>query len=366
MRIQNSALGLNALRNLGVHNDRISKAMQRLSSGCRINSAADDPAGFAVSEKLKAQLTRLDTQKNNAIDYQSALQAADGSLGEVQSMLNRMYELSNMAQNGIYNDLDRDQFDKEYQQLLDEINRIGSSSTFNGHKLFGGNDVTTRKSTGTNFSDAGLVTDIVAEGGNLQLYLDEVDKLTLQISEAAKNGDNDKLLALGIDRSNGKSDEENLKDAIMEFTKDNGARLLNTPSATSEFSGAKYSLLLSGNNITVDIYSVNSRSMGLEDTNLLTQGDAKKASEAIKGAINQVSAQRGTLGATYNRLEHTINNLSNMSENLTDALSRILDTDMAKEMMILTKEKVLAQASTFVLAQANQQPNQVISLLNSM
>lgn len=365
MRIQSNAPALNAIRNLGIHNNRIAKAMGRLSSGSRINSAADDPAGFAVAEKLKAQLTRLDTDKKNAIDYQSALQAAEGSLNEVQSMMSRMYELANMASNGTYTDMDREQFDKEYQQLLDEINRIGSSSTFNGKNLFGENKIK-NSAGGTGGAGGGLTGDIIGKGNNLEAYLDAVDKLTQQIADAAKNGDDEKLLSLGIDRSNGKSDSENLKNAILNFSKVNGQQLLNTPLNGNEKGGTQYKLILSDGEIAVDLFSVSSEAYGLEDSNVLTQQDAKKAAEALKNAISKVSSQRGSIGATYNRLEHTINNLSSMSANLTDALSRITDADMAQEMMNLVKEQMLAQASTFALAQANQQPDQVLTLINSM
>lgn len=362
MRIQSNATALNAYRNYNIHNNRIAQAMQRLSSGFRINSAADDPAGLAVSQRLKAKLTMLGTEKRNAMDSQSAIQVMDGSLSEVQSMLHRMNELANMAANGTYSDQDRAIMDREYQQLMEGINTIGASSTFNGIKLFGDHTSSSTLKEGISGTETQEMT--VTLGDDLDSYLNQLDQLLLDISTAANAGDEEKLLSLGIDRSNGKSDKENLKSAILEFTKNNANRL--TSPSQEETGGAQYTLNLSGQGISIKIASVSDKDLGLKNTNLLTQEDAKKAAAALKNAISNVSSQRGTIGAAYNRLDYTINGISNMEENLTSALSRILDADMAKEMMVLVKEKLLSQASMFAMAQANQQPDQVLSLLKSM
>lgn len=364
MRIQNNVLALNAHRNYTIHNDRIAKAMERLSTGRRINRAADDPAGLAVSERLRMQLTLLGTDQRAAIDYQSALSVADGALGEIHSILNRMDELAGLAANGSLTDQDRAIMDKEYQQLLDEINRTGLSTTFNQSKVFG--DVKNSDTPPATVVDDRLSQTITLQGGNLDAYLDKLDSLLLDISTASKANDEEKLLSLGIDRSNGKSDAENLKNVITDFTAKQGEGLLNSDADAEMDNGARYTLILSDDKLSVTLNAVSDESLGLKDSNILTKEDAANASKAIKEAIKDVSSQRGTIGATYNRLEHTINNLSNMEMNLTDAMSRITDADMAKEMMILVKEQILAQSSMFVMTQANQRPNQVLTLINSM
>lgn len=370
MRIRTNFIGINANRNFALHNSRIAKAMERLSTGCRINGASDDPAGLAVSERLKMNLTRLKTDKKNALDYQSMLGVADGSLSEIHSMLNRMTELAKMASNETCSEEDKKIMNAEYQQLLEEIDRIGNGTEFNSYKLFGSagaaNGAAGSTTSGTGAANSSLGESIVFQGNNLNAFLDGLDKLMINISEAAKANDNDILLSLGIDRSNGKTDQENLKSAITRFTKENAQRLLNSAGGASNPNGSQYKLTLSDGEITVDIGKINGESLGLGNTDILTQESAKKAQDALKGAINNVSSKRGSIGAAYNRLEHTISNIANMQENLTSALSRILDADMAHEMMILTKEKLLAQSSMFAMAQANQEPEQVLALLKSI
>ena len=370
MRIRTNFIGLNASRNYSIHNSRIAKAMERLSTGCRINRAADDPAGMAVSEKLKMNLARLKSDKRNAVDYQSMLGVADGSLNEIHSMLNRMSELANMASSETCSEADRKTMNAEYQQLLEEIDRIGNGTEFNSYKLFGSNGASGgapgRTGSGESAANNSAGESIVFQGGNLDAFMNGLDQLLIQISDAAKANDNDKLLSLGIDRDNGKTDQENLKIAITDFTKENAQRLLNSSDGNINPNGTQYKLTLSDGEITVDIGKINGESLGLNNTDILNRENAKNAQDAVKKAINNVSSQRGSIGAAYNRLEHTISNIANMQENLTSALSRILDADMAQEMMILTKEKLLAQTSMFVMAQANQEPDQVLALLKSM
>lgn len=211
-----------------------------------------------------------------------------------------------------------------------------------------------------------MLGDFEFQGANLEAYLDGLDKLLSDISHAAAGEDDEALLALGIDRNNGQSNSINIRSAVIKFTKENAARLLNTQSEGSSTQGRTFIISVSGGDITVNMPSINKESLGLEGTNLLSQAEARKAMEALKKAVNSVSSWRGDMGSTYNRLEHTIHSIYTLEENLTSALSRICDADMAKEMMIFVKENLLAQASAFVMAQANQQPEQVISLLKSL
>lgn len=360
--INNNFIGMNAHRNWTMHHNKMAKALERLSSGNRINRAADDPAGMAISEKLKFQLTMLKTDKSNAMDAMSKLQISDGVLGEMNSMLGRMQELADLAANGIYSEVERHNMDAEYQQLLSEINRGRESVVYDSKKLFASSGL---KNVSGKAADSDPSANISFQGNNLKAYLDGLDQLLSDISLAAGQGDDDALLALGIDRANGKTDCENLHSAVIEYTKENAARLLNTP-GNSDGSGSDFTIDLSDGEIIIHMPVINQDTLGLGGSNLLTQDAARKAMDQVKNASKSVSSWRGDTGAAYNRLEHTINSISTMEENLTAALSRITDTDLAKEMMIFVKEKAMAQASMFVMAQANQQPQQVLSLIKSL
>lgn len=360
-----NASAMNAYNNWTMHNNRIARSLERLSSGKRINRAGDDPAGLAVSEKMKAQLTLLKVDKINVENTMSMVSVAEGTMGQMSSMLNRMLELSELSSNGTYSFEERENMNSEYQQLLDEINRLGKGTAFNGTTLFRENGANgAQASSGTEAPSPSK--ELTFSGGNLEAYLDGLDDLLSNISQAASAGDNEKLLSLGIDQGNGKSDSENLRLAVQNFTKENAERLLNTENSNSGNSGRNFELVLSDGNITVNISAISGQSLGLQNSSILSQDDARKATEALKDAVKSVASQRGDMGALYNRLEHTMNSLSNMEVNLTDSLSRITDTDMAEEMMTLVKEKLLAQVSMFAMAQANQRPSQVLSLLKGM
>lgn len=277
MRIQHNIAALNSYKNLTSNNNTVGKNLEKLSSGYRINRAGDDAAGLAISEKMRAQITGLETASKNANDGISLIQTAEGAMTEVHSMLNRMVELAQQSANGIYdNGVDRANLQTEFTELKKEIDRISDGTSFNGKKLLNG--------------------DLVG-GAN--------KTLTLQIGET--------------------SDDYN--------------------------------------QIAVTIVKMNSASLTLNTIGVDTQSKASAAVSVIKKAIDKVSSVRGKLGATQNRLEHTINNLSVASENMTAAESRIRDVDMAKEMMSYTKNNILVQASQAMLAQANQVPQGVLQLL---
>lgn len=276
MRIQHNIAAMNSYRNLTNNNSALSKNLEKLSSGYRINRAGDDAAGLAISEKMRAQITGLEAAQKNANDAISLVQTAEGALTEVHSMLNRMVELAIQSANGTYdNNTDRANIQKEITSLNAEINRIAQSTNFNGINLLDGSYGAT---TGSG---------------------------TLQIGDTAA----------------------------------------------------------AFNQLKVTISATNTTSLGISTINLSTQAGASAAVTLIKTAINTVSSIRGTLGATQNRLEHTINNLSVQTENITAAESRIRDVDMADEMMAYTKNNILVQASQAMLAQANMVPQGVLQLL---
>ncbi|WP_294471626.1 flagellin [uncultured Intestinimonas sp.] len=273
MRIQHNIMAMNSYRNYNNNTSALSKNLEKLSSGYKINRAGDDAAGLAISEKMRAQITGLNKAQDNANDGISLIQTAEGALTEVHDMLNRMVELAMQSANGTYEEFDREQLQKEVEQLTAEIDRISESANFNGMKLFNGDLATTA--------------------------------LTLQIGDAP-------------------SDQ-------LGFTLGNmGAASL----------------------------GIATNSMSIE-----TAASANEAISLVKAAINSVSDVRGMLGAMQNRLEHTVNNLSVMEENIQNAESRIRDTDVAEEMMSYVKNNILIQSAQAMLAQANQVPQGVLQLL---
>lgn len=563
MRIQHNIAALNSYRNLTNNNSAVSKNLEKLSSGYRINRAGDDAAGLAISEKMRAQITGLETAQKNAQDGISLVQTAEGALTEVHSMLNRMVELADQSANGTYdNATDRANLQKEVQSLKDEIDRIAEGTNFNGINLLdgslagGASSSTGSVTIGRNISDftaasaAGATGAGKADlsGANLVAGTDsfDIDGQTLTIDWT--KGDAKKIFdKLNVDLSAGTADtfkglaedlttlfnsqmkEQGLAgsvkvtaDADGTFTiqsenesstssigwtgsnnavadvakslgtvlfsatagkggvteagktlgtalaagdaftmtingttvevslsaalaKDSGldavatqiqtdirtaidayntakgyaagdanfltdtdftvstdksgglkvvyggdkevqfsfgesdagatgkpgktASILGLAGSSSSVGGSGGLTLQIGdtaedfNQLTVSVGNMSSSSLGISGVNVSTQAGAKAAVDLIKSAINSVSSTRGDLGAIQNRLEHTINNLSVTTENMTAAESRIRDVDMANEMMAYTKNNILVQASQAMLAQANQIPQGVLQLL---
>ena len=271
MVVRTNTMGINANRQLNMNNSAVAKSLEKLSSGFRINRAGDDASGLAISEKMKAQIKGLETASSNAQDGISLVQTAEGATTEIHNMLNRMVELTTKAANGIYDTTtDRPAIKSELDALADEIDRIVTSTNFNGQVLL--------------------------------------------------NGDLDTSLQIGSEATD---------------------------------------------TLAVAVDSLATADLGIAKTNLKvgTTDEANDTLALVKTAINTVSTARADLGAIQNRLEYTINNLDTTAENMTAANSRIRDTDMAKEMMNYTKMNVLTQAAQAMLAQANQQPQSVLQLL---
>ena len=494
MRIQHNIMAMNAYRNYTNNTSALSKNLEKLSSGYKINRAGDDAAGLAISEKMRAQITGLEGAQSNAKDGISLVQTAEGALTEVHDMLNRMYSLAEQSANGTYeNETDRAQLQKEVKNLKEEINRIADSSNFNGIKLLDGSlsetkmDVTamtinggtaatinnvaaTKAQTTLGTIAAASATDVTytytveytdvngkvqtAEvtyfGGatagdtaaNISAALNQNSTLTglfdisandddiIFTAKEAGNGGNRVVGASTTDsgKSAGTVGFKDGADAYVQIA--NGAATLKKgdiltingttyefvtdASAEPETDGAvavqlgadvtgsianlnkalesvglqakadanttttlNISAIKDGaglklqigdtsddfNQLTVNISDCHTTAMGIADLDISTQEGAKAALDTIKDAINYVSDVRGGLGATQNRLDHTINNLSVMQENIQDAESSIRDTDVAEEMMAYTKNNILIQSAQAMLAQANQVPQGVLQLL---
>jgi flagellin len=282
LRIQNNVEAFDTHRQLQISSSEASKSMEKLSSGYRINRAADDAAGLAISEKMRGQIGGLAQAQRNAQDGISLVQTAEGSLNEVHSMLQRIRDLKTQFDNGTLSTDDQDAISAEVSQISQEINNTYSQAKFNGKALFG--------------SSASFTFQVGANDGET-------------ISMAAT----DMSAAIGTSGTGGLSEIANLTTA----------------------SGAKAALL----------------------TGALSQVST------IDAAIKNVSSARANFGAVQNRLEHRLNNLATYQENLTASESRIRDVDMASEMTNFSKLQILQQAGTAMLSQANQAPQNVLSLL---
>lgn len=409
MRIQHNIMAMNAYRNYANNTSALSKNLEKLSSGYKINRAGDDAAGLAISEKMRAQITGLDKAQDNAKDGISLVQTAEGALTEVHDMLNRMYELAEQSANGTFEDgTDRKQLQKEVNQLKSEINRIADSANFNGIKLLDGSmsaNATTKLTSAATQSKAGVDLNIVADsvydaaGNRTEL------KFSLSVTTTASSAgvsvredgsvvitvlgkDADGISAEEIQAMLAKAKASNTKvsedmvNAVRDATvtgkgviaatgAGNAATWTSVANVTTNLSANKgESLVLQigdtsdrFNQLRVGIKDCHVDALGLTDMKIGDQDSAAKALDKIKSAINYVSDVRGTLGATQNRLDHTINNLSVMQENIQDAESTIRDTDVADEMMAYTKNNILIQSAQAMLAQANQVPQGVLQLL---
>ena len=277
MVVQHNMQAMNANRTLGITTDSQKKVTEKLSSGYKVNRAADDAAGLTISEKMRSQIRGLTQASSNAQDGISCVQTAEGALTEVHSMLQRMNELAVKAANGTNTSADRLAIQKEVSALASEISRVAQSTQFNTLNLLNGS-----------FSGAGKTLQVGTANVSAQRITIKISKMDASTLGVAKDG---KAISVS------------------------------------------------------------------------TQPKAQEAITKITQAIARVSAQRSDLGAVQNRLEHTIANLDNVVENTTAAESQIRDTDMAKTMVEYTKNNILAQAGTSMLAQANQSTQNVLSLL---
>ena len=271
MVVQHNMQAANASRVLNVTAGQQAKSTEKLSSGYKINRAADDAAGLSISEKMRRQIRGLDRASTNAQDGISAVQTAEGALNEVHSMLQRANELAVQASNGTNATKDIKAISDEIQQLKSEINRIATTTDFNGKKM------------------------LAASANSTKIFVGYENK--------------------------------------------------------------------TDNDITISGVNVKTKAAEKLGTGITTSGDAKKLISTIKDAIQNVSDMRSKFGAVQNRLEHTVDNLDNIVENVTSAESRIRDTDMADEMVKYSKNNILQQAGQSMLAQANQSTQGVLSLL---
>ena len=397
MVVQHNMQAMNASRMLNITAGQQAKSTEKLSSGYRINRAADDAAGLSISEKMRKQIKGLDRASTNAQDGVSAVQTAEGALTEVHSMLQRMNELATQSANGTNSQSDRDAIQAEVDQLSKEIDRVSTTTKFNETYLLKGDttkaDTATFYKSGYNVTadtlylagskkalDAAGLKEALANGEKVYTQNADGDQDDDHIAQAGKDyayvtklyDDKGKEVA-AKDLADGQkyyTSETGLagKDKTsMEITFNADAKKAFTKSepvnGTLNFNlhvGADSS---SDNKIGVQIDAMSAAGIGVKGLKVDTEDDATVAIDTISQAIQKVSTQRSNLGAVQNRLEHTIDNLDNVVENTTSAESRIRDTDMADEMVKYSKNNILTQAGQSMLAQANQSTQGVLSLL---
>lgn len=473
MKINHNISALVANGHLKTTNKALDKSLEKLSSGYRINHAADDSAGMAISQKMKTQIKGLDQASRNAADGISVIQTAEGALAEVESMLQRARELSVQAANGTNTPEDRSAIQKEIDQLSNEIQRISDDTEFNTKALLNGN--VDRKSYSTNtqvtllaasdqvpsekyqvtINQAGTKANIAAQnvmtavgpavdtkiiingesvkipanstkevivgklrdaaeivGAEISVINGKINFSSVEAGSAQKLEiycDSDLATSLGFSSSNilpayGTDAKVSIEDPTSTTTpkgpfppytatttikaEGNTVKITDsdgfemklevaenyTPGTGTAANPIKITVLDAGpmtlqiganegQTVDLSIPEVSPKTLGIENVNTLSEAGASKAITLFDKAVNQVSSIRAKLGAYENRMDHAISSLDVSSENLTEALSRIEDVDMADEMATYTQKNVLAQAGVSMLAQANERPQTILSLL---
>ncbi|WP_132017023.1 flagellin [Hydrogenispora ethanolica] len=414
MIINHNLSALNTYNQLNLNNTAMNKSLQKLSSGYRINAASDDAAGLAISEKMRGQIRGLDQASENAQDAISMVQTAEGALDETTNILQRMRELAVQSSSDTNTDSDRQNIQDEMDALIEEINRIANDTEFNTKKLLDGSmgsktgdvanvlsntaldtataatsTLTTLNDSDTNslgISASDTVTVSYVKNGELISYDVTVatDTTLADLADADANGTNtdddftltvtadgvitatantagtaDAVYGLTITVKDADGDTNTTAtNALSSFTQTTKAQDKRNDGSSTVLIGAN-----TGQSINISIDKMDAASLGVEGLDVSSQDAADIAIKVIDTATSVVTTARSKMGAIQNRLDSTINNLTTSSENLTSAESRIRDVDMASEMANYTKLSVLNQAATTMLAQANQLPQRVLTLL---
>ncbi len=370
MRINSNISALNAWKNLSATDVNLGKSLAKLSSGLRISKAADDAAGLAISEKMRGQVRGLNTAMRNSQDGISLLQTAEGALNEVHGILQRMRELAVQASSDTLTDSDRSQLQVEVTQLISEINGIADRTQFNTQVLLKGTvgvKVDTTAGSYAAFDAAGVSFDVAGAKASTTYtftYVDGATELTLAgggVSETITISGNNiaagttlRFEKLGINMTFSEAADLNAAGLGV-----NTKTLVTTASAAAAIQiGAN-----SGQTMSISISDMQAAALGVDSVSVATKTGANSAIATVDDAITEVSNERATLGAYQNRLEYTIANLASAAENMTASESRIRDVDMALEMANFTRNQILLQSGTAMLAQANMKPQAVLQLL---
>lgn len=332
MIVKHNLTAMNSNRMLGVNTQSQAKTTEKLSSGYKINRAADDAAGLSISEKMRRQIRGLTQASKNAQDGISCVQTAEGALNEVHDMLQRMNELAVKGENGTLSSVDQSYIQAEIKQLMTEIDRVAETTTFNEQNLLDGS-----------FTGKGL--QVGAEAGQ---HID-ISITSMSMSKLAEK-------SLKANSNKGIYRTETI--SINQLQSYSGAKVVRY------LNDAKTKVLISIKVTAKDVISkFSDKYVSTDSKTYAVAKDFASLNAFVKNALQTVSLQRSDLGAVQNRLEHTIANLDNVVENTTSAESTIRDTDMATTMVQYANNQILAQAGTSMLAQSNQSNQGVLSLL---
>ena len=407
MTINTNIVSINAQRNLGLSGSSLGTAMQRLSSGLRVKSAKDDAAGLAISERMSTQVRGLTVAARNANDGISLAQTAEGALGKVGDMLQRMRDLAVQSSNATNSTSDREALQAELSQLRDEVDRVAKTTTFNGAKLldgsFTGGVFQVGANSGDNITVGALSNTKVAELGNSIYGKGAVAATTTNALQtlvagsgstagvdvtigikgagasatvqtvtikADANMTQEQMLGKTIEAINSKTADTGVT-AFLE--KDAGGTLQIQVRSTAAKTGDVDTAAITyssgstvtglGNNIVAAGAIDDAGTKGIDKLDISTQSGSWEAMQRLDKAIDRVSTSRGQLGALQTRFEKAVENIDIQNENVTAARGRIIDADFASETASLSRAQILQQAGTAMVAQANQLPQNVLSLL---
>jgi flagellin len=370
LRINQNIAAMNSYRNLSVTDGQMSKSLEKLSSGFRINRAADDAAGLAISEGLRSQIGGLKVAVRNTQDGVSVVQTAEGALTETHSILQRMRDLAVQSANDSNDQSSRDAINSEATQLKAELDRIADKTTFNNVKVLDGNFVNKQFQVGYAANDT-INVDVVSTGtsGAKSTWVNGSAALTAGAATFTHNGVVTTTAALTA--STDANDIASQLNADTAFQASYTASVDSTGGLVVTSHDGQTGAITAGGTLSVADANLapganagfSATDLGVGTVDLSSKTGANSAITALDTAIKGVSTSRAALGALQNRFEHTINNLNVAVENLSASESRIRDTDMAAEMMQFTRAQILSQAGTAMLAQANQAPQGVLRLL---
>ena len=398
MSINTNVVSINAQRNLGLSGNSLATSMQRLSSGLRVNSAKDDAAGLAIAERMNTQVKGLAVASRNANDGISLAQTAEGALGKVGDMLQRMRELAVQAGNATNSKTDRKALQAELKQLRDEVDRVAKTTSFNGQKVldgsFTGGVFQVGANSGDNITVGALANTKVDKLGKSMYGTTGVTSLgatnvsgaavTGTITITVKGANNVTGISSTLAADSNRTEEEALGQILAEINvksadtgvtallEKDGSKYTISYRSTSDTAGTAASATITvtgasatlNSALTVGTSSIApAAAVGIDKVDIGTQAGAWEALQRIDNAIDKVNSARGELGAIQTRFEKTVENIDIQNENLTAARGRVVDADFAQETANLSRTQILQQAGTAMVAQANQLPQQVLSLL---
>ncbi len=378
--INTNVASLNAQRNLSSSQSSMNTSLQRLSSGLRINSAKDDAAGLAISERFTAQIRGLDVASRNANDGISLAQTAEGALGEVTNNLQRIRELAVQAANASNSATDRAALQTEAAQLLSEVDRVSNQTKFNGVALIDGSFTSAVFQVGANAGETITVSSLVdanvaalgsvtsasaqssAVSGISSLGALAAGTLTINGTDISTQigaaGTSQQRVGQVVDAINNSSTTTGV---IAAFDSSTGKIVLSSEANITV--GGTDDGTATGFDGATGVTGTASTTTGLTSLDLSSYAGASLAIKQIDSALGQVNSARATLGAIQNRFSSVVSNIASTSENMSASRSRIQDADFAKETAAMTRGQILQQAGTAILSQANSAPQNVLSLL---